>query len=279
MDVLFSDDFNGDYLRRANTSYSSMSEVDSVMSIPTEDMVVKFDVLNHRVVQEGKQKYVLYTVIVMEVPKLDIDQAIIERRYSDFLKLHQGIRKQCPNAIKEAQFPKKELFGNYDKTLLERRGRKFEKYLRYIFHQQGVRHCPAFKEFFYVRHLRNAAACLCSEDYPECLEQYRVGLQLQRKLHDSAGEITATLCGLVEVCRVQRLIVEGEKYATQALEILQYNVDNAYLLPLIKVTIDLRCKLKIDFNFLHSKLREVESRTRFDLDSPVTLRELAVKRY
>ena len=81
----------------------------------------------------------LYTIIIMEVPKLDTDQAIIERRFNDFNNLHKGIRKECPNAIKEAQFPKKELFGNYNSNLLEARGRMFEKYLRYIFHQQGVR--------------------------------------------------------------------------------------------------------------------------------------------
>ena len=215
----------------------------------------------------------------MEVPKLDRDQAIIERRYSDFHSLHQGIRKECPSGIKEAQFPKKELFGNYDNDLLETRGRKFEKYLRYIFHQQGIRQCEAFRDFFYVRHLKNAAACLRSEDYPECNEQYRIGLQLQRKLQDSDKEVVATLCGLVEVCKVQRKVLDAEKYAAEALELLQYEIDNPYLLPLIKATIDLRCKLKMDFNWLHNKLRDVERRTGYDLDSPVSLRELAVKRY
>ena len=215
----------------------------------------------------------------MEVPKLDTDQAIIERRYSDFHNLHKGLRKECPNALKDVAFPKKELFGNYDNTLLETRGRKFEKYLRFVFHQQGVRQCQAFKDFFYVRHLKMGTECLRSEDYTECIEQFRLGMQLQRKLHDSEREIVATLCALVEVCKVQRKFVEAEQYATQALELLQYDIDNPYLLPLIKTTIDLRVKLKMDFSWLHNKLRTVEAKTAFDLDSPVTLRELAVKKF
>ena len=215
----------------------------------------------------------------MEVPKLDTDQAIIERRYSDFYTLHKGLRREIPAAIKDVPFPKKELFGNYDNELLETRGRKFEKYLRYIFHQQGVRQCQAFKEFFYLYHLRIATECLRSEDYAESQEQFRVGLQLQKKLHDSSYEIAATTCSLVEVCRAQQKFVDAEQYASQALEIIQYDVDNIYLLPLMKVTIDLRVKLQIDFAWLHDKLRQIETRTRFDVDSQVTLRELAVKKY
>jgi len=256
-----------------------LSEVDSIMSLPPNDLIVKFDVLQHRVVQKGKKKYVLYTIIVMEVPKLDTDQAIIERRYSDFHNLHRGLRKEIPAAIKNVPFPKKEFFGNYDNELLERRGRKFEKYLRYIFHQQGVRHCQAFKEFFYLHHLRAATECLRSEDYTESQEQFRIGLQLQKKLQDSSYEIASTLCALVEVCRAQQKFVDAEQYASQALEIVQYNVDNVYLLPLMKSTIDLRIKLKLDFAWLHDKLRQIESKTRFDVDSQVTLRELAVRKY
>ena len=215
----------------------------------------------------------------MEVPKLDTDQAIIERRYSDFLNLHKSIRKDIPAAVKDVPFPKRELFGNYDSELLETRGRKFEKYLRYIFQQQGVRQCQAFKDFFYLRHLTLATACLRSEDYAESKEQFRIGLQLQKKLQDEEKEIAATLCSLVEVCRAQHNFLDAEQYATQALELMQYDIDNAYLLPLMKATIDLRLKLRMDFAWLHDKLRQVESRTRFDLDSQVTLRELAVKRY
>lgn len=221
----------------------------------------------------------LYTIIVMEVPKLDTDQAIIERRYSDFLSLHKGLRKDIPTVLKDVPFPKKELFGNYDNDLLEIRGRKFEKYLRYIFHQQGVRQCPAFKEFFYLRHLRQATACLRSEDYMESQEQFRIGLKLQKKLQDSEKEIAATLCALVEVSRSQYKFVDAEQFASEALEKIQYDIDDVYLLPLLKASIDLRLKLRMDFVWLRDKLRQVESRTRFDLDSQASLRELAVKRF
>ena len=215
----------------------------------------------------------------MEVPKLDTDQAIIERRYSDFLNLHKGIRKDVPTALKDIPFPKKELFGNYDKELLDQRGRKFEKYLRYIFQQQGVSQCKAFKEFFYLRHLKLGTACLRSEDYSESLEQFWIGLKLQKKLQDREKEIVATLSALVEVCKAQHKLVDAEKFASEALGLILYDTDNVYLLPLLKVSIDLRMKLKMDSALLHTELTQVEARTRFDLDSQVTLRELAVKKY
>eukprot|EP00795_Rhopilema_esculentum_P001653 gene1653-16120_t len=257
----------------------SMSEVDSVMSIPPNDLLVKFDILHHRVAQQGKKKFVLYTIVIMEVPKLDTDQAIIERRYSDFNNLHKGVRKECPNALKDVAFPKKELFGNYDNTLLETRGRKFEKYLRYIFHQQGVRASNAFKEFFYLRHLKLGTAYLRSEDYPESFEEFKTGLHLQKKLQDAEIEIVATLCALTEICKRQHKFVEAEQYASQGLELLQYDINSIYLLPLMKIAIDLRIKLRMDLTGLREKLRNVESKTSFDFDSQITLRELAVKRF
>ena len=42
----------------------SIGEVDSVMSIPPSDLTVKFDILRHRVVQEGKKKYVVCVLCV-----------------------------------------------------------------------------------------------------------------------------------------------------------------------------------------------------------------------
>ncbi len=39
------------------SSPTSTGEVDSIMSIPAEDLVVKFDVLQHRLVQDGKKKF------------------------------------------------------------------------------------------------------------------------------------------------------------------------------------------------------------------------------
>ena len=221
----------------------------------------------------------LYTIIVTEVPGLDTDQAIIERRYSDFLNLHKRLKKECHAAIKSADFPKKELFGNYDNALLEARSRKFEKYLCYIFHQQGICRAPSFKEFFYIPHLVRAAACLRSEDYDESYEQYLLGWQLQKKLQDTTNEIAITVCGLIEVLRMQKRLIDAEQYATQALDLFTFDLNNRYLLPLIRATIDLRNKLKIDYSWLQQKLRDCEARTPFDPDSPVTLRELAVKRF
>ena len=51
-----------------------MSEVDSVMSIPPNDLLVKFDVLHHRVAQQGKKKFVVGILILLL--RYDINAAV-----------------------------------------------------------------------------------------------------------------------------------------------------------------------------------------------------------
>ena len=255
---------------------SSDTETASIESIPVEQLKVRFDIITTRVVQEKLHKYVVYMIIVMEVPQLDRDGAVIERRYNDFLNLHQGLKKECPEAVRHLPFPKKVLFTkSLNDSIIKVRSRQFQKYLRYIYHQPRVKDCKSFKEFFYLPHLRSATMSLRYENYPVSYENYKLAMHLQRKLQVDEDELIYTICSLVEVCRSQRKYEEADSLASDALDRLQYDPKQIWLLPLLKATLEVRKKLLVSSTWLRDKVIECENMNTGDQD--VTLRELAVK--
>ena len=216
----------------------------------------------------------------MEMPKLDSDRAIIERRYSDFYAFHTALLKECPAVAKIVTFPKKKMLtSNFDNAVIEERSRQFEKYLRYIFHQEGVSETNAFQNFFYKPHLVEATQLLKCEDYKNSYNEYRLALQLEKKLNASKTEMIATMCGIVETLKNMKKFEQAEEMGSECLELMQYDVSNAYLLPLIHAVLEARKRLFMNVDGIKEKLKYCEKKTTFDIESVKTLRELAVKRY
>lgn len=216
-------------------------------------------------------------VVVTEARRFDTDRTILDRRYSDFRKLHKTLKTECPDIVRSVSFPKKEMFGkNFDGAVLEDRSRQFEKYLSYVFHQEGASDTKAFREFFYVPHLRQATMSLRCDEYQDCYELYKTCLHLQRKLGDQESEILKTLCSLVEVCRSMRKYDEADRFAVEALDKLQYDVSASYLLPLIRVALEVRKKMMLNTSWLKMKLAECEALSS-NSDIGVTLREIVVR--
>lgn len=256
----------------------SFSDTSSIISIAADKMKVQFDIITTKIVHDSSGKYVKYIVIVMEVPKMDCDRAIIERRFSEFSKLHNGLKKECPKTVANVPFPSKKFFSrNFDDTLIEERSRKLEKYLRYVYHQPGVPETKAFRKFFYRPHLKEATQRLKCEEYRNSYDQYRLALQLQKKLGSNQDEMVVSMCGVVETCRNLKNYEEAEEIGSECLELLQYDVQNPYLLPLMHAVIDARKRLFMNTDGIKRKLKECEKVTAFDLESIKTLRELSVE--
>ena len=248
----------------------------SILSIPVEELKARFDIVTTKEVQDRKRKYVVYLVMVTEVPQIDTDKAIVERRYSDFYTLHRGLRRDCPAAIKGVSFPQKEWFGRgLDESVIESRKRQFEKYLTYVYHQPRVRNSQPFQEFFHLPHLRQATMSLRCENYGDSYRNYKLVMFLLKKLGVCKHELIHAMCCLIEVCSSIREFEEADALATTALDKLQYDPNQMCLLPLIRATLEIRKRLFLNSTWLKEKLIECENLNTGDPD--LTLREMAVK--
>lgn len=63
------------------------------------------------------KKYVVYDLSIRQdsTKSTDPNPVTIERRYTDFLKLYDGLRVEHPTAMNTIPFPKKAFLGNFSR--------------------------------------------------------------------------------------------------------------------------------------------------------------------
>ena len=212
---------------------------------------------------------------------MDRDKAIIERRFNDFEKLHTDLKAELPESIRNINFPKRRFFiSNFSDKVIEERVQRFQKYLNFIFHQDQVKDTVAFKSFFYNRHLHNASCLLNSWDYEASCKEFILAYNLQKKLEDDISEIIPTLCGLVEVYKNLKDYEKINYYGLECLRMLDEDLSNPYLLPLIFSLKEARQHLSLDVQWLQQKYKECKELIGIhDRRSIKTLRELTSKRF
>ncbi|XP_066917231.1 sorting nexin-20-like [Clytia hemisphaerica] len=263
-----------------------------IPNVPQEVMKINFDIIQTKVISKGRRKFTVYVIIVMETPGLDADKAIIERRYNEFNALHKGLRKEFPKVMKNVpHFPRKKFFGSsLLKNLVEDRCRLFEKYLRYLYHQEGVAESKAFQKFFVKSHLKHATELLKCEQYEESCKQYQLAAHLQKKLGTGNMEDRIiALCGVVETCKNMSDYKLANIRGTECLEILklssnptQYDVSNPFLLGLMTSVIDARKRENVDvqsWKGLDIDFRKCKEQSSNGHDQIESLRVLLVKKY
>lgn len=78
-------------------------------------MSLKFEILSSRTVEVGNEKkFVAYTLQVrQDVTKLDPDPVTVERRYTHFLDLFNGLRKEHSDLLNTITFPRKVSYFSY----------------------------------------------------------------------------------------------------------------------------------------------------------------------
>lgn len=138
----------------------------------------------------------------------------------------------------------------------------------------------AFKSFFYDRHLRSAFSFLSASVYEESCREFTLAYNLQKKLEDDVSEIIPTLCGLVEVYKNLKDYEKINYYGLECLRMLDEDLSNPYLLPLIFSLKEARQHLSLDVQWLQQKYEECKELIGIhDRRSIKTLRELASKRF
>ncbi|XP_070575187.1 sorting nexin-21-like [Ptychodera flava] len=239
-----------------------------------------FEIISAKTISEGHtNKYVSYTLAVVRSIGTDSSQALIERRYSEFHRLNQQLRRKFPELMQNVSFPKKTITGNFKLQTIAERSRAFEQFLSHIFTFEEVRQSPEFEDFFYHRDLKLAYKYMCVGEYQEAIPLLQNGLHLQEKLlGESDPSAIETLCALVVAYCHNESDAHAHSYAKAALALMNDDDSNIFLVPLLQTTIGICWRIGKDKRHLESRLsRHVADAV--DAESRPLLKDLVIMRF
>ncbi|XP_032854810.1 sorting nexin-20 isoform X2 [Tyto alba] len=159
-----------------------------------------FEIPSTRIVEHHLSKYVMYKVIILQTGSFDSNKSVIERRYSDFEKLHRSLLEEFSEEMEDVTFPKKTLTGNFTEEIINERKLAFKDYLRLLYSMKYIRRSKKFIDFLTRPELQEAYGCLRGGQYTKALEILLEVIGLQERLtRSSPVSIVPTLCAIV-VC-------------------------------------------------------------------------------
>ncbi|KAI4872165.1 hypothetical protein NFI96_031004 [Prochilodus magdalenae] len=160
-----------------------------------------FEIPSTRTIEQACSRYVVYQIVVIRSGSYDCERVAIERRYSDFLHLHQQLLQDFNEELEEVTLPRKKLVGNFsEENIVERRVALCD-YLTQLYTRRYIRRTPTFIAFFTHPELKNAYDLLRGGRFSQALEVLQKVLVLQNKLcnHEPAL-LVPTMCAVV-VCQ------------------------------------------------------------------------------
>uniref|UniRef100_A0A8D0FT96 Sorting nexin 20 n=1 Tax=Strix occidentalis caurina TaxID=311401 RepID=A0A8D0FT96_STROC len=122
-------------------------------------------------------------------------ESVIERRYSDFEKLHRNLLEEFSEEMEDVTFPKKTLTGNFTEEIINERKLAFKDYLRLLYSMKYIRRSKKFIDFLTRPELQEAYGCLRGGQYTKALEILLEVIGLQERLtRGNPLSIVPTLC-------------------------------------------------------------------------------------
>uniref|UniRef100_A0A8C0H8G2 Sorting nexin 20 n=1 Tax=Chelonoidis abingdonii TaxID=106734 RepID=A0A8C0H8G2_CHEAB len=237
-----------------------------------------FEIPSTRIVEQYLSKYVLYKIIIIQTGSFDGKKTVIERRYSDFEKLHKNLLKDFDEEMEDLTFPKKCLTGNFTEEMINERKLAFRDYLGFLYSIKCVQRSKKFIDFLIRPEMEEAYGCLRGGQYTKALEIFVQVIALQEKLtKHSPVLIVPTLCALVVCHKDLENLASAYEYGEKALLHLQMHGGHRYYVPLLETMITLAYELGKDFLSLQEKLEE--SKAKRNQIKVFTLKELAVREY
>lgn len=199
--------------------------------LPNRDgTVTNFEIQFARILpnqNEGEQannsskKYVVYDLTCRQDTSVLADPypTTIERRYSDFLKLYESLRKENPQLMACVAFPKKRIMGNFTSELISERALAFENFLDYVISVSALRDCENFLSFLQDDELDKACRLLDERRNEMSVPILENIFQLVNKVYlDKSKPVLLLLCRLVAACTTSPIPhPSSEKYAELAL--------------------------------------------------------------
>ncbi|XP_077166583.1 sorting nexin-20 [Paroedura picta] len=239
---------------------------------------VLFEIPSARIVERTFSKYVNYRIIIIQTGSFDSNRSIIERRYSDFERLHANLWKTFYDEMEDIPFPKKSLTGNFTEEIVTERKLAFQDYLRLLYSMECIQTSRIFIDFLVRPELEEAYSCLRGGQYTKGLEIFLQVAPLQEKLIKHRPILLVpTLCAILICHKDLDDSRSAYEFGEKALLRLQNHPNHRYFTPLLEAMISLAYDLGKDFISLQEKLEERKAKK--GPRKAVTLKELAVQEY
>ncbi|KOB79351.1 Sorting nexin-21, partial [Operophtera brumata] len=193
---------------------------------------LKCTIVSSRVVDEfeNEKKYVAYMVQAKQnqttddsndLPIYDKDPVKVERRYTHFLDLYNGLKKEQPAMLQNITFPRKVAVGNYEPVLISSRCAAFESLLSLIASESRLRDSPAAVAFFQDPELLDAKMLIGCGKFDQALSVLETSFKLLNKVYtDRSRVVLSALCRIVACAGASEGALAGpvERWAQLALK-------------------------------------------------------------
>ncbi|XP_058057049.1 sorting nexin-21 [Anopheles bellator] len=241
------------------------------------NMTLHFEIISARIMPEppaegtaeapagtnGTKKYVVYVVNVRKdgSPR-DPFPTSIDRRYTDFLKLYEGLRKDHQALLQSCSFPKKVLMGNFTANLIGERSSAFEAFLDHIMCVPLLRDSEHFLEFIQYEELKRACQLLDERRNELAVPLLENCFRLLNKLFlDKSRCVLLLLCRLVAACTTSPIPhSSAEQWAELALRRYEHVCDTELLalyIPLLQTCLHLWWQRGRDRSLIEERLNEI----------------------
>ncbi|XP_012876399.1 PREDICTED: sorting nexin-15 [Dipodomys ordii] len=117
-----------------------------------DDFLRHYTVSDPRTHPKGYTEYKVTAQFISKKDPEDIKEVVVWKRYSDFRKLHGDLAYTHRNLFRRLEefpaFPRAQVFGRFEASVIEERRKGAEDLLRFTVHIPALNNSPQLKEFF-----------------------------------------------------------------------------------------------------------------------------------
>ncbi|KAM9660448.1 sorting nexin-15 isoform 3-T3 [Trichechus inunguis] len=117
-----------------------------------DDFVRHYTVSDPRTHPKGYTEYKVTAQFISKKDPEDVKEVVVWKRYSDFRKLHGDLAYTHRNLFRRLEefpsFPRAQVFGRFEASVIEERRKGAEDLLRFTVHIPALNNSPQLKEFF-----------------------------------------------------------------------------------------------------------------------------------
>lgn len=235
-------------------------------------IIVRFEIPYARVLPPDNEtpsikKYVVYDLNIRQdsLNAWDSHPITIERRYTDFLSLYDGLRREHASLLDRVTFPKKVLIGNLSSDLIAERSAAFEAFLDHVASTPVLRESEHFLRFLQEAELTRACQLLDERRNEQAVPLLENCFRLLNKIFmDRSRSVLLMLCRLVAACTTCPVPnPAAERWAELAMRRYESVCDTELLLlyvPLLQTCVHLWWQRGRDNQYLEERLKAIEAR-------------------
>lgn len=237
-------------------------------------MIVRFEIPYAHVMPPPSEnenstikKYVVYDLSIRHdsTKSTDPNPVTIERRYTDFLHLFDGLRIEYPALMNAIPFPKKAFMGNFSSALIAERSAAFEALLDHIMSFTDLRESACFLQFLRDIELTKACRLLDERRNEMAIPLLEDCFRLLNKIFmDHSKSVLLLLCRLVAACTTSPVPhPSAEKWSELALRRYDGVSDTELLtlyIPLLHTCVHLWWQRGRDNQFLQDRLQAMQNK-------------------